>query len=178
MLSMEDVTTTIPTAAVFIDEEEGDTNEYRQHHLNWWDADWNYLPIHTFNKEMKKVNYQLASYPSMKQVKTIIEHVEQLITKEMMNEFHIEYEYHFGKGVIQWSEFKQPIQTGYVEILKAFISKLLCVYIQGGKKEEELRQYIVNAYQKWFSKTRYWEDAELTRLEQIIKKIKMDASPK
>lgn len=160
-------------------EEEDDVqlngNETRH---DWWRADLNYLPIHIFQKEMKKIYHELSSYPSTKQVNEMIEHVNTFITKEMMNEFYLEYEYSYGKGVINWADYPRSVQTGYIDGLKMYLSKLLCVFIQGKHKNKELCQYIVCMYDKWFSKTRYWDDYELNRFETIINKLRMDASQK
>lgn len=157
------------------DEDDFVLNENETGH-EWWRANLNYLPIHIFTKEMKRIYNELSSYPSTKQINDIIENMNTLLTKEMMNEFYREYEYNYGKGVVHWGDYPQPIQTGYIDRLKMYLSKLLCVFVQGKHKNKELCQYIVCMYDKWFSKKRYWDDYELNRMETIIDKLRMDAS--
>jgi len=136
----------------------------------WWKADLAYLPIHHFKKEMEECLYEMSIYPTWKRLQEIMEEVEERLTKEVITEFHLEYEFVYGEGIItDW--MSQPIvQTGYIDILQRYIAKLLVLYSTPRKEYilPTLKNYILQFHSKFFSRPRHWNDTNLDSIHLLL----------
>ena len=134
----------------------------------WWKSDMDYLPIHKFQKQMKRYCLELYSNPPLIRVLAICDEIARFITPEMSKEIEMEYAYYYDKGIL---ENNRPLtQCGYLEYLKHVLTKLIRIFLD--RHDNRVLDYILQFHGDWFQKTRYWDDYELDHLDQIVMRIK------
>ena len=152
----------------FEEDEDGNCINYSD---EWWKADFNYLPIHFFKKMMTRNCFELVDKQlSYRKVVDIMNNVVENITPTMIQEFHKEYTYSYQQEIN--TQNNSLIMTGYIDSLKEYLSKLICVYLDPtfyGNKT--IFNHIQDTFNKFFSKERYWEDEEIDHLEKIIRDL-------
>jgi hypothetical protein len=142
---------------------------------SWWKRDFSYLPIHFFKKRITEICKLLSDKKELVwgDVDDIITNFWiNTFTKQMMNEYFQEYEYAYGKGLLNFQEIQLPISLGYIECIKHYITKLIYIYIHMKNKNEKLKSHILEIHEKLLIRSRYWNDHELDRIDIIIAKLK------
>lgn len=131
----------------------------------WWKANFDYLPIHFFKKMMTRNCFELAEKDlSIRKVIDIINNVVDNITPTMIQECNTEYIHSYHDY-----NYKKIITTGYINILKEYLSKLIRIYLTPTFYGNQIiYNHIKDTFYKFFSKERYWKDEELDDLEKII----------
>jgi hypothetical protein len=152
------------------DEYDDDSSE--NYNDEWWKRDWDYTSIHIFKKIMTRSCIELVDDKlNLRKVIDIINNVVENITPIMIQEFNKEYIYYYNGDLIDWKT--QPlVTTGYIEILKEYLSKLIRVYLDStfyGNKT--ILNHIKDTFKKFFSKERDWIDREIDHLEKIIMRL-------
>jgi len=153
-------------------EEEYFENELNVHddieNKRWWKYDFDYLPIHIFQKMIQNVCLDVSS-PEITsgQMKDVFQFFWQSITPLMFDEYFIEYDYNYGKNVLNIHNLK-VISLGYIEGFKTYITKLLFIYIQNEEKNIYLKNHIQEVYLKLFQQKRYWNDESLNKIDTIM----------
>ena len=135
----------------------------------WWKAELDYLPIHFFQKQMKKICVELYELPSRHRVLEICEDISRLITTSMHQEICSEYAYYFDKGIIETKDTNLT-QCGYLEYLKHALTKLVRLYLR--YRDEKILEYIFQFHKSWFNKPRYWDDSDLDHIDTIISQLR------
>lgn len=135
----------------------------------WWKANLDYLPIHFFQKHMKKVCVELHELPSRHRTLEICEDISRLITTSMHHEILSEYSYYYDKGIIETKE-SNFTQCGYLEYLKHVLTKLVRLYLN--HRDEKILEYIFQFHGSWFNKPRYWDDYELDHIDTIVSQLR------
>lgn len=149
-------------------------NELRR---EWWMADMDYLPIHFFRKDMKKVCYELSTFPSAKRLTEILQDIPSKWTSGMCESFDEEYEFYYGNGLIDWNAYKgRQVMGGYVADMTMLLSKLLCIYVRRtqGIDRGALWNMIDTVYMKFFDRPRDWPDDNLDRIDVIMHRLRKD----
>lgn len=166
-LLVADVSGNVPVGSMMMeDDDEMDENE--SGYVEWWKNDLSYLPIHAFKKQMTDYSLELNGNPSAKRVSAICDEIHSFITTEMAKEIHLEYAYSYDKDIIQWGT-QTLVQTGYIECLKHIIAKLVRSYLTN--KDVKVKEFVTKFFERWFSKPRYWDDNELSALENALKRM-------
>ncbi len=147
---------------------EDDDAPLQTEYMEWWKADYSYLPIHRFKKQMTKYCLELNENPSAKRVQTICEEISAFISAEMNKEIELEYGYSYDKGIIHW-QTQGIVQTGYIDCLKHILTKLVRAYLS--TKDKNIRAFVFKFHTKWFGKPRYWDDQDLISLDDVLKRI-------
>jgi len=134
----------------------------------WWKYDFDYLPIHIFQKMVKNVCLDLSDAESTTgRIIDLFQYFWDSITPTMFDEYFIEYEYNYGKNTLTISDLK-VISLGYIEGFKQYITKLLVIYIQKDEKHISLKNHIQEVYLKLFQQKRYWNDDSLDKIDNIM----------
>lgn len=151
-----------------LEEEIPEIHQSYQNVRCWWEADLDYLPIHYFQKQMKAYCIELHHKPEMKRILEICDEITDFITVDMRKEISIEYDYYYGKGVMDMKN-QSLVQCGYIELLKHVVTKLIRIYLETDQKE--VYSHLCRFYKSWFEKERWWDDYELDRIEELIHKL-------
>jgi hypothetical protein len=152
--------------AVALEDDETTASYYVR--SEWWKADLDYLPLHRFQKHLKSTCLELNGSPPLRRVVDICHEITSFISSDMTREIEMEYAYYYDKDIIQWKDHTL-VQTGYLEYLKHLLTKLLRIHVK--EPHDDIRQFIVKFHDSWFKKPRYWDDEDLTRLQDIVAQL-------
>lgn len=163
------------TAFDEIQDEDDRVRAMNERRTEWWMANFDYLPIHHFRQKMRKYCYELSTFPTAKRLTEIIRDVDSTFTNDVEQEIRREFEFYYGKGIIEWASYtNQQIVGGYLSDYKLYLSKLMSVYVRGRKDLDHalLWTAIDKVYSKCFGRQGDWYDAELERIHKIMTELR------
>lgn len=138
----------------------------------WWKANLDYKPIHYFKNTITHGCQTLSDIKNLdlRIISLIINDVISVITPIMIEEYRKEYNFFYGKGIINLNN-TTITQTGYIDGLKEYLSKMIRIYIDGFYGNKMIFNHIKEIHDKFFTKKRYWIDIELDRINNIMKSL-------
>lgn len=158
-----------------IQDEDDRVRAINERRTEWWMADLDYLPVHHFRKRMRKVCYELSTYPTPKRLTEILQEIQTTFTTDVEQEIQQEHEFYYGRGLIDWRHYdNRLVLGGYLSDYKLCLTKLLSILIRGRKEldHQALWSTIQFIYTKCFHRPSDWQEDELQRIRDIMQHLR------
>lgn len=167
---MNDDQTTLPVHDLHTLNDHGHEDQTERRVListhKWWMRDGDHTSFHLFSNMMTGCLTILESQPEPFEMFEMIKVVDADFDTPMKRECRVEYAYLYGNGL--WDVSSPHVQTGYVDMVKAYVAKFTRMYLTKDMSNTKIIRHVCTLHDTFLKHERYWPDDDLDLLHTIM----------